>query len=46
MLVFSVDDDKMKSEAWGRDYNEFRSHSSLGNLTPTDFAKIAVDEEA
>lgn len=42
----SIDDAKMKIEAWRRDYNEFRPHSSLGNLTPSDFARIAVDEAA
>jgi putative transposase len=35
----SIEDAKMKIEAWRRDYNEFRPHSSLGNLTPSDFAK-------
>ncbi len=42
----SVDDAKMKIEVWRQDYNEFRPHSSLGNLTPRDSAKIAVDEAA
>lgn len=42
----SMDDAKMKIEAWRRDYNEFRPHSSLGNLTPRDFARTAVDEAA
>lgn len=25
-------------EAWRKDYNETRPHSSLGDLTPTEFA--------
>ena len=33
----SVDDAKKKVEAWRRDYNEFRPHSSLGNMTPEQF---------
>jgi len=33
----SVDDAKKKVEAWRRDYNGFRPHSSLGNLTPEQF---------
>jgi len=34
----SIDDARDKLEAWRRDYNEFRPHSSLGNMTPSDFA--------
>ena len=26
-------------EQWRREYNEDRPHSSLGNLTPTEYAK-------
>jgi putative transposase len=33
----SVDDARKKIEAWRRDYNGFRPHSSLGNLTPDQF---------
>lgn len=33
----SLDDAKKKVEAWRRDYNGFRPHSSLGNLTPEQF---------
>lgn len=42
----SIEDAKIKIEAWLRDYNEFRPHSSLDNLTPSDFARIAVGEAA
>jgi len=31
-------DARKKLEAWRRDYNEHRPHSSIGNLTPTEFA--------
>ncbi len=34
----SLDDARTKIEAWRRDYNEYRPHSSLGNKTPSDFA--------
>jgi putative transposase len=34
----SIEDAQSKLEAWRRDYNEFRPHSSLGNMTPSDFA--------
>lgn len=30
---------KLELQAWRRDYNEFRPHSSLGNMTPSDFAR-------
>ncbi len=35
----SIEDAQSKLEAWRRDYNEFRPHSSLGNMTPYDFAR-------
>ncbi len=35
----SIEDARNKLEAWRRDYNEFRPHSSLGNMTPNDFAR-------
>jgi len=34
----SIEDAKLKLEAWRRDYNEFRPHSSLDNMTPAEFA--------
>ena len=33
----SIDDARKKVDTWRRDYNEFRPHSSLGNLTPEQF---------
>ncbi len=33
----SLDDARKKVEAWRKDYNGFRPHSSLGNLTPDEF---------
>ena len=37
-------DARMKLEAWRSDYNENRPHSSIGNLTPIEFAnKVRTD---
>jgi putative transposase len=33
----SMDDAREKIEKWRKDYNEFRPHSSLGDLTPRQF---------
>lgn len=35
--LLSIEDAQEKLEAWRRDYNEFRPHSSLGNMTPSVF---------
>jgi putative transposase len=37
----SVADAKEKIESWRRDYNEERPHSSLGNMTPEEYARRA-----
>jgi putative transposase len=37
-LFLSLVDAREKLEAWRRDYNEHRPHSSIGNLTPIEFA--------
>jgi putative transposase len=34
----SIDDAKMKIEAWRVDYNAHRPHSALGHLTPNEYA--------
>ena len=34
----SIEDARSKLETWRTDYNEFRPHSSLGNLPPRDYA--------
>jgi putative transposase len=34
----SLEDARTKIEAWRMDYNGSRPHSSLGNLTPSEFA--------
>jgi len=39
-------DARTKLDKWRRDYNENRPHSSIGNLTPSEFADtVRVDEE-
>lgn len=35
----TLGDAKAKIETWRKEYNEFRPHSSLGDLTPRDFAR-------
>jgi putative transposase len=35
----SLDDAREKAEIWRKDYNEKRPHSSLGNITPQEFAE-------
>ena len=35
----SIEDAREKIESWRKDYNGFRPHSSLGDLTPNEFAK-------
>jgi len=42
----SFEDACAKIEAWRIDYNEFRPHSSLDNLTPTEFARRQYQEAA
>ena len=37
----SLEDARSKIEAWRRDYNECRPHTSLGLLTPAEFASSA-----
>jgi putative transposase len=38
----SFEDARDKIEAWRQDYNAFRPHSSLDNLTPADFANLQI----
>jgi len=35
----SLDDAREKIETWRRDYNEFRPHSALNNMTPEENTK-------
>ena len=40
----SLDDARYQIERWRIDYNESRPHSSLGNLTPSEFATRCQDK--
>lgn len=42
----SLRDAQVTIEAWRRDYNETRPHSSLGDLTPAEFAMIPRSDAA
>ena len=37
-IFYSLEDVREKIEPWCLDYNEVRPHSSLGNLSPREFA--------
>lgn len=41
-VFVSLHDARQKIEAWRIDYNEHRPHSSLGDVTPREFADHAV----
>jgi len=41
----SLEDARKKIETWRLEYNNWRPHSSLDNLTPNDFAKSKVQKE-
>ena len=41
-VFVSLHDARQKIEAWRIDYNEHRPHSSLGDLTPREFAEQTV----
>ncbi|WP_370569554.1 integrase core domain-containing protein [Legionella sp. MW5194] len=38
-----MEDAKRKIEEWRQDYNDFRPHSSLNNLTPNQFRQKISD---
>lgn len=38
----SLDDARAECEAWRRDYNEVRPHSSIGNKTPIEIHRMAA----
>lgn len=41
--IVSLADARLKARAWRDDYNLVRPHSSLGYLTPTEFARRCAD---
>jgi len=42
----TLDDARQKIEAWRLDYNENRPHSSLGNMTPAQFARRRIPADS
>ena len=42
----SLEDARRKLLEWKIDYNEQRPHGSLGDLTPTEFAKLHQGKQA
>ncbi len=44
-LFFSINDARRKLEAWRSDYNNHRPHSSLGDMSPSEYAR-ALNQEA
>ncbi|MCG7853884.1 MAG: IS3 family transposase [Methanosarcinaceae archaeon] len=42
----SLEDAREKVEEWRKDYNENRPHSSLGNISPVEFAAAERSKEA
>ncbi len=39
----SLSDTRKKIETWRKEYNDFRPHSSLENMTPNDFARTQIN---
>ena len=44
--ISEVEDQREKIEVWRREYNEFRSHSSLDGLTPQQFVDTFESEQS
>jgi putative transposase len=44
--LLSLEDARAKIDAWRRDYNESRPHTSLGWLTPIEYAAAAAAKAA
>ena len=42
----SMEDSREKIENWRLDYNNFRPHSSLNNMTPEEYATISITENS
>ena len=41
----SLEDAKIKIEEWRKDYNEFRPHSSIGNMPPRHYALEVIKQQ-
>ena len=44
-LFLSLEDAQEKIESWRQEYNGFRPHSSLGNLTPDEIVMRVKKKE-
>jgi putative transposase len=44
-LFEDLSDAREKIEAWRVEYNEWRPHTSLGNLTPREYARRSINQE-
>lgn len=44
-VFYSLEETKLIVERWRADYNDWRPHSSLGNETPSDFARRSDETE-
>ncbi len=44
--VLSLEDAGVKIEGWRIEYNDWRPHTSLGNKTPNDFARVVAENTA
>lgn len=42
----SIEDARGKIETWRQDYNQWRPHTSLGNLTPQQYAEEYVSQKS
>jgi len=42
----SLEDAREKAEEWRQDYNQNRPHSSLGNVTPEEYAMLTRQEKS
>ena len=42
----TLEEAKQKIEEWRKEYNRFRPHSSLGNMTPREYAENHDQQEA
>lgn len=42
----SLEDAALRIELWRQDYNRYRPHGALGNLTPSEFARKGQDEDS
>ena len=38
-----IDELKYVVERWRMEYNHYRMHSSLSNMTPAEFAKLCIE---